>query len=295
MKLAVIANPAKYEIKEPFKRLLQWSSQNDVDVYFHNKLKYMLDEMCQTSCHPLESELKAIDQAEIVIAMGGDGTMLRTARLVGSQGKPILGVNSGRLGFMANTQPAQLTEALEHIKSGNYKLDKRYLLEAVDNNGHRYQALNEISFSKKSSASMIKINAYYNGMFINRYWADGLLVSSPTGSTAYNLSSGGPIVMPQTNVLVLTPINPHTLTTRPVVLPTDQPIRLSVEKQEHDVLFSYDGEICEINDYPLEVEIKQTNFTIDILELPGHDYFETLRTKLMWGRDFRDKTLVPDK
>ncbi len=295
MKLAVIANPAKYEIKEPFKKLLHWASQNEVDVYFHNKLKYMLDEMCQSSCHPLESELKAIDQAKFVIAMGGDGTMLRTARLVGSQEKPILGVNSGRLGFMANTQPGQLIKALEHIKSGNYKLDKRYLLEAVDNNGHRYQALNEISFSKKSSASMIKISAYYNGMFINRYWADGLLVSSPTGSTAYNLSSGGPIVMPQTNVLVLTPINPHTLTTRPLVLPTDQPIRLSVEKQEHDVLFSYDGEICEINDYPIEVEIKKTNFTIDILELPGHDYFETLRTKLMWGRDFRDKSLIPDK
>ncbi|HKI45048.1 MAG TPA: NAD(+)/NADH kinase [Balneolales bacterium] len=294
MKLAVIANPAKYEIKEPFKKLLHWASQNQVDVYFHTELKYMLDEMCQKCCHPLDSELKVIDEAQIIIAMGGDGTMLRTARLVGSSGKPILGVNSGRLGFMANTQPGQLIEALKHIMSGNFKLDKRYLLEAVDNGGNHYLALNEILFSKKASASMITISAYYNGMFINRYWADGLLVSSPTGSTAYNLSSGGPIVMPQTNVLVLTPINPHTLTTRPVVLPTDEPIRLAVEKQEHDVLFSYDGEICEITQYPLEVEINRTSFTIDILELPGHDYFETLRTKLMWGRDFRDKALIRD-
>lgn len=295
MKLAVIANPAKYEIKEPFKELLYWASAHHVDVYFHDQLKYMLDEMCRDTCHPLESELKAIDQAKIIVAMGGDGTMLRTARLAGSLGKPILGVNSGRLGFMANTQPAQLIEALEYIMSGNYKLDKRYLLEAVDNNGNHYVALNDILFTKKSSASMITVSAYYNKMFINKYWADGLMVSSPTGSTAYNLSSGGPIVMPQTNVLVLTPINPHTLTTRPLVLPTDQPIRLYVEKQEHDVLFSYDGEICEIKQYPLEVEIKRTNFTINILELPGHDYFETLRTKLMWGRDFRDKALIQGK
>lgn len=288
MKLAVIANPSKYAIKEPFQQLLRWASGRDIEVYFHKDLVSLQEEKAGSGCHPVDSELEAIGEARFVIAMGGDGTMLRTARLVNSQGKPILGVNSGRLGFMANTQPDQLVRALEHLLAGDYKLDKRSLLEAIDNNGEHYLALNEILFSKKSSASMVKISAFHNGMFINRYWADGLLVSSPTGSTAYNLSSGGPIVMPQTDVLVLTPINPHTLTTRPLVLPTEQSLRLTVEKQKHEVLFSYDGEIRQIASYPFEVEIQKTSFTIDILELPGQDYFETLRTKLMWGRDFRE-------
>jgi NAD+ kinase len=124
-------------------------------------------------------------------------------------------------------------------------------------------------------------------MFINNYWADGLIVASPTGSTAYNLSSSGPIVMPNTNVMVVTPINPHTLTTRPLVLPSDKNLKVTVKKQEHDVLFSYDGQIKEIASYPFYVNIKRSNFTIGLIELPNQNYFDTLRNKLMWGMDSR--------
>src|SRR5699024_6774618 len=155
------------------------------------------------------------------------------------------------------------------------------LLEAKDSRDNRYYALNEFLFSKMDSTSMITVKAEFDGMFINKYWADGLIVASPTGSTAYNLSSGGPIVMPESDVMVLTPINPHTLTTRPLVLPSEKTLKIIVEKQQYEVSFSYDGNSCSIEHYPLEIKIQRSDFSIDLVELPDQSYFETLRHKLM--------------
>ncbi|HKL18584.1 MAG TPA: NAD(+)/NADH kinase, partial [Halalkalibaculum sp.] len=287
MKLAVIANPKKYSVKEPFTQALNWADENDVKIIFNSDLKELYDNQDHPSAKIVGSEAEAIDEADIVVAMGGDGTMLYTARLMKNISKPILGVNSGRLGFMAYTQMENLTKALECLKEGNYRLDKRFMLEAEDENGNIYHALNEFLFSKKDSTSMVTVEAEYDNMFINKYWADGLIVASPTGSTAYNLSSNGPIVMPNTDVMVLNPINPHTLTTRPLVLPSDKSLKITVHKQQHEVLFSYDGEIYEIQAYPFVVEIRRSNFTINLIELPDQSYFETLRNKLMWGMDFR--------
>ena len=287
MKFAVIANPQKYSVKEPFINLLTWSDDHDVQVVFSTELQELYRGEEHPSAVVVDDEETAIDQADIIIAMGGDGTMLYTARLMKSIQKPILGVNTGRLGFMAYTQKENLHQALEYLLEENYRIEKRYLLEAEDNKGNIYHALNEFLFSKRDSTSMVNVSAEYNEMFINNYWADGLIVASPTGSTAYNLSSGGPIVMPNTNVMVVTPINPHTLTTRPLVLPSDKDLKVTIEKQDHDVLFSYDGQITEINSYPFEVRIKRSNFTIDLIELPNQSYFDTLRHKLMWGMDSR--------
>ncbi|MDZ7658182.1 NAD(+)/NADH kinase [Fodinibius sp.] len=290
MKFAVIANPTKYSVKEPFVDLLKWSDEHEVQVYFCSDLRTLYDGEDHPSAVVVDDEESAIDQADIIIALGGDGTMLYTARLMKSIQKPILGVNSGRLGFMAYTQKENLHQALEYLIKDEYRIEKRYLLEAKDNQGNIYHALNEFLFSKKDSTSMVNVGAEYNEMFINNYWADGLIVASPTGSTAYNLSSGGPIVMPNTDVIVVTPINPHTLTTRPLVLPSDKHLKVTVEKQDHEVLFSYDGQIKEISDYPYKVHIKRSNFTIDLIELPNQSYFDTLRQKLMWGMDSRNRT-----
>jgi len=290
MKFAVIANPQKYSVKEPFAELLKWSDHHDIQVIFCEDLQELYRGEDHPSAVVVEDEEIAIDQGDIIIALGGDGTMLYTARLMRTIQKPILGVNSGRLGFMAYTQKENLAQALEYLMEGKYRIDKRYLLEAEDNQGHIYHALNEFLFSKKDSTSMITVGAEYNDMFINDYWADGLIVASPTGSTAYNLSSSGPIVMPNTNVMVLTPINPHTLTTRPLVLPSENSLKVTVKKQEHEVLFSYDGKIYEIESYPFEVNIKRSNFTIDLIELPNQSYFDTLRHKLMWGMDSRNSS-----
>lgn len=287
MKLAVIANPGKYSVREPFVEALEWGDRNEVTIVFSRELRELYDGDHHSSASVCDSEEEAIDRADAVVAIGGDGTMLYTARLMKNIPKPILGVNSGRLGFMANTQKENLARALEQLTAGNYRLDKRYMLEAEDGDGRIWHALNEFLFSKKDSTSMVSVRAEYDDMFVNTYWSDGLIVASPTGSTAYNLSSGGPIVVPNTDVMVLTPINPHTLTTRPLVLPSDKALRITVKEQEHEVLFSYDGEIYEIQAYPFEVEIRRSNFTINLVELPDQSYFETLRNKLMWGMDFR--------
>lgn len=287
MNFAIIANPKKYAVKDPFMQVLTWADEHEAQVFFSDQLNELYDGEEHDSSHITDSEEEAIDNADIIIAMGGDGTMLYTARLLKNIQKPILGVNSGRLGFMANTQKENLEKALYSLNKGNYRLEKRFLLQAEDKHGNIYHALNEFLFSKKDSTSMVTVNAEYDGMFINKYWADGLIVASPTGSTAYNLSSDGPIVMPNSNVMVVTPINPHTLTTRPLVLPSNKPLKVTVEKQDHEVLFSYDGKIGDIQEYPLEVKILQSDFSIDLIELPNQSYFDTLRHKLMWGRDFR--------
>jgi NAD+ kinase len=292
MTFAIIANPEKYSVKEAFKSILDWTDANQIHLYVDKAMIAMLDNGVADAhdyLHTTDSETEAIDQADVVIALGGDGTMLYTARLTKNTQKPILGVNSGRLGFMANTQQADISKALDAVLEGNYRLDRRHMLEARDQNDRTYHALNEFLFSKKDSTSMVTVNAEYDEMPINKYWADGLIIATPTGSTAYNLSSGGPIVMPDTEVMVVTPINPHTLTTRPLVLPSNRPLKITIEEQQHEVLFSYDGKIYEIQTYPFEVEIRRSNFTVDLIELPHQNYFETLRNKLMWGLDFRER------
>ena len=290
MKLSVIANPEKYAIKEPFRDLLKWAREHEVPCFFEGKLAPLAGEFAEddrVSITP--SEADAVARGDIVVAIGGDGTMLYTARLSKESNKPILGVNSGRLGFMANTQKDNITQALDYVKKGEFKTDRRTLFEAKTSDGATYHALNEFLFSKKDTASMIKLTAEYGEELINRYWADGLIVATPTGSTAYNLSSSGPIIMPDTNVMVLTPINPHTLTTRPLVLPSDKPLKMTIEEQKQEVLFSYDGIMIDIDQYPFEVQIQRSQYAVDLIELPFQSYFETLRNKLMWGKDYRDQ------
>lgn len=189
MKLAIIANPAKYSVREPFISVLNWADHHEVQVIFNKELKELYDGEQHQSAVIVPSETEAVDQADIIVALGGDGTMLYTARLTKNIQKPILGVNSGRLGFMAYTQKENLTHALKALIESNYRLDKRHMLKAEDKNGRIYHALNEFLFSKKDSTSMVTVNAAYDGMFVNKYWADGLIVASPTGSTAYNLSA----------------------------------------------------------------------------------------------------------
>lgn len=289
MTFAIIANPEKYAVKDPLKSVIRWSKEHDIPLYLSQKLSEFTNDTEASILHFCPSEEKAIDKSDLILAIGGDGTMLYTSRLAKNTQKPMLGINSGRLGFMAKTPNKEIEQALNNLHEGNYRLDRRYMLQAEDPDGQTFHALNEFLFSKKDSTSMITVEAEYQDMLINRYWADGLIIASPTGSTAYNLSSLGPIVMPETNVMVVTPVNPHTLTTRPLVLASDHTLKITVDQQSSKVLFSYDGNISRIDQYPFEVEIQRSDFFIDLVELPGHNYFETLRDKLMWGMDFRER------
>jgi NAD+ kinase len=287
MQFGIIANPKKYAVRDPLLQIQQWCESNGHQALV---MKELIDSDGTNGSSKYDSEEDIINDADVIIGIGGDGTMLHTARLVGSSGKPILGVNSGRLGFLATLQQNGITEALQNISTGNYELEQRSLLTAIDSIGNSYHALNEFVFSKRENPAMIVVEAWYDGQFINRYWADGLIIATPTGSTAYNLSSNGPIVSPIADVMILTPICPHTLTIRPLVLPADRELKIRVVSQPHEVLFSYDGQVFEIAEYPFEVRIIRSGFSVKMIQLPGHSYFDTLRTKLMWGKDYREIT-----
>lgn len=289
MTFSIIANPDKYSVEEPIRQVLEWCRTEGRSIFVSESLAGHYPEMSDhISVKILESEQKAVDSSDVVIAIGGDGTILHTAQIVCKKQTPVLGINTGKLGFMANIQPENIEYCLRQVTEDNYSLDNRTFLKAELPGGKRYDALNEFLFTKKDTSSMITLHADYDGVFINNYWADGLIVSTPTGSTAYNLSAGGPIIMPNTPVMVLTPINPHTLTTRPLVLPSDKPLRIrSLNSSEH-TLFTYDGMSHQIESN-LNVIITQSEYSIHLIQLPGQNYFETLRNKLMWGLDRRKK------
>lgn len=287
MKLAIVANPHKFEVRGVLEKTISWSKKNKTELYMAAELRSLFDHEVDEEVKLMSNDEASIAQADYVLVMGGDGTILYTARLCQQMSKPVLGINSGNLGFMANTQNDELEHALDCLLSKNFTLDKRPFLMATDASGKEYFALNEFLFTRKDSTSMINITAEYDGSLINTYWADGLIIASPTGSTAYNLSSGGPIVAPGTDVFLLTPINPHSLTTRPLVLDSSKSLTISIEKQGSEVIFSFDGKFVEIESLPFEVEISQSKNTFNLIKLPKHDYFETLRNKLMWGQDNR--------
>lgn len=289
MTIAIIANPEKYKVSEAVRTTVSWAGDHGVPVILSKTLAAHTLADHPSGVTLTDDDSAAVQQSDLVVVVGGDGSILYTAQLPGIDGKPVLGVNSGRLGFMTNIQHDELRESLDQLPAGNYTLDKRHYLKATDKNGNEYFALNEFLFARKDSTSMINIRADYDGNYINTYWADGLLIASPTGSTAYNLSTGGPIVAPGSEVMLVTPINPHTLTTRSLVLKADKAITITVTEQQSSILFSYDGVLNSVDELPFQLEIVRSDRIFNLINLPGQNYFDTLRKKLMWGQDSRKK------
>lgn len=229
---------------------------------------------------------------DIMISIGGDGTILRAATLVRDSGIPILGVNAGRLGFLAMVQKDEIAEFLQLIIEKKYTISERNLIsltgtpdipEISDINF----AMNEISVSRKDTTSMITIETYLNDEFLNSYWADGLIISTPTGSTGYSLSCGGPILTPNVSSLVITPIAPHNLNARPLVIPDDTVIRLKVTGREEHYLVSLDSRIASVKNESV-LTIRKTPFKIKMVEIHEETFLKTLRKKLLWGEDKRN-------
>jgi len=225
------------------------------------------------------------------ISIGGDGTMLRAATLVRNKNIPIMGINAGRLGFLATVQQENIEALLPLIFENNYKISPRTLLtidyEGKDAADDLDYALNEVTVSRKDTTSMITIETRLNGEYLNSYWADGLIVSTPTGSTGYSLSCGGPVLMPDVNSLVITPIAPHNLNARPLVIPDDTEIELRVSSREEQHLISLDSRIVSVN-VETVMRIKKGGFKINLVEFPQEKFLVTLRKKLLWGEDKRN-------
>ena len=226
------------------------------------------------------------------ISIGGDGTMLRAATLVRNKNIPIIGINAGRLGFLATVQQENIETLLPLIFENNYKISPRTLL-TIDYEGKDPEvddldyALNEVTVSRKDTTSMITIETRLNGEYLNSYWADGLIISTPTGSTGYSLSCGGPVLMPDVNSLVITPIAPHNLNARPLVIPDDTEIELRVSSREEQHLISLDSRIVSVN-VETVLRIKKGGFKINLVEFPQEKFLVTLRKKLLWGEDKRN-------
>ena len=284
MNICVIANPDKYSILDPLQKLCELCLTGNHTLFLSSALAEYLDSPGKEKV--LNTEAEAVQKADLIVAIGGDGTLLHSAHIARESGKPILGINTGRLGFMANTLPTQIEQAFDFLVKGQYSLETRDLLQATTPDGNTYYALNEFLFSRKDTSSMISLTVEYDGELINEYWADGLIFSSPTGSTAYNLSAGGPIVYPGTRVLLLTPINPHTLTTRPLVLPSDRKLTVKSSENPENILFSYDGIVIP-HESEINIDIIVSEYSVRLIQLPDQHYFETLRNKLMWGLDKR--------
>ncbi|MCW3807154.1 NAD kinase [Plebeiibacterium marinum] len=232
-------------------------------------------------------ELKGTD---FVLSIGGDGTILQAITLVRDSNIPIVGINSGRLGFLADIAEDDINNAVDHIFNGNYRINEVELLQLnTDNNlfGDLNFALNELAVHKRDTASMITVHTFLDGQFLNSYWADGLIVSTSVGSTGYSLSVGGPIIHPKSQSHVITPIAPHNLTVRPMVVPNHLNITLKVEGRADTYLASLDSR-SEIFDNSLELNIQKAPFSIKMIDLPGINYYATLRNKLMWGADKRN-------
>ena len=249
-------------------------------------------EIVQKEYNTFSSHTELDQSFDMLISIGGDGTILRAATLVRDSGIPILGINAGRLGFLATVQKENIDEFLQIVIEEKYTLSKRTLLslsctppnEALQDINF---AMNEISVSRKDTTSMITIDTYLNGEFLNSYWADGLIVSTPTGSTGYSLSCGGPILTPDVKSLVITPIAPHNLNARPLVIPDETEIKLKVSGREEHYLVSLDSRITSVKNESI-LSIKKTPFEINMVEIPEETFLKTLRTKLLWGEDKRN-------
>jgi NAD+ kinase len=229
-------------------------------------------------------------QTDMLISLGGDGTMLDTVSFIGDSNIPLIGINLGRLGFLAAISENEAADAIESLVRGSYTIEKRSLLH-LESSMPIFEdapfALNEFTIHRKDSSSMIKIHTYLNGEFLNTYWADGLIVATPTGSTGYSLSCGGPVVFPQTSSFVITPVAPHNLSTRPIIVPDDNVISFELEGRTDHFLCTLDSR-TETIPTSIQLAVKKENFTISLIRPDEHNFLKTIRQKLYWGIDRRN-------
>lgn len=289
-RIALFGNLHRTEMENELLELVRFFHQMNVVVLLDEYLQIYLDEKFHKSFDRVELITDDNFSADLALSIGGDGTFLNTAARVGKKDIPILGINTGRLGFLADVAKDEIIPALQAIFKHEYTIEKRSVLKLQTLDGSRLDspyALNDIAISKQDSSSMIIVNAYANGELINIYQADGLIISTPTGSTAYSMSAGGPIVVPQARSFVISPVASHSLNVRPLIVPDDWEIDLQVISRSNSYLVSIDGR-SKILDHSTRLRLKKADYSIQVLKPLNHTFFETLRNKLLWGADVRN-------
>ncbi len=292
MRVAIYGRKVSKYSAEYFTEMLKCLEDFGWEVVLEEDLKALLVSKIGISekYKTFKSHLDFKSGIDLTISMGGDGTFLKTVSYIQDSGVPIMGINMGRLGFLANISKEQINHTLTQIKEKQFEFQKRSLLRVFteeDIFGKDNFALNELTLHKKDTSSMITVQASLDNKYLNAYWADGLIVATPTGSTAYNLSCGGPIITPGCQVHILTPIAPHNLNVRPVVVPDHLPITLSVEGRDRTYLLSLDGNSKSIKQGE-EVVVKKAEFMINVIKFEDNNFLDTIRNKMLWGIDTRN-------
>ncbi len=274
-RVGIIANSSKEKAPEHALRLAGWLSEREVEVLFEEEIAAKTD-MPGVSGNDLAS---AVD---MLVVFGGDGTLLMAARLAMGSDVPILGINMGAFGFMTVINLDEMLGAMELVLDGKYSTSQRMMLD-VSVEGAQHPALNDVVINRGNLSRMVNLETFVDGKYLSTFKADGLIISTPTGSTAYSLSSGGPIVLPELNSIIINPICPHTLTNRPIVLPPESVIEVIVWTKEGEASVTLDGQDLFILKSGDRVGIQKSKYHINLVESPHRDYLEILRTKLGWG------------
>lgn len=289
MRIALFGKTIASENEVYMRQLLHGLLENHAEVLVYEPF---------AACIPPDFQLKTFSRndklegrVDLLLSIGGDGTILDAVPLLGSSGIPILGVNMGRLGFISSVAKEEIGTAVKALFQKQYSVEGRSLIElvspqAVFANGFHY-ALNEINIIRNPEHSLLAIKVFVDDVFLNTYWGDGILMATPTGSTAYSLSAGGPILTPDSHNFVITPIAAHNLTVRPIVIPDDSVVRIQVEGREKQFVFSMDSRVCAL-DTSVELVVRKADFRINTVRMEGMDFFSTIRNKLMWGKDNRN-------
>jgi NAD+ kinase len=294
MKVAIYGQYYQNSTEPIIKDIFVFFNRNSVEMVIESEFLAMLydKKIIEKQYQTFSSHTELDSSFDMLISIGGDGTMLRAATLVRESGIPLLGVNAGRLGFLASVQKENIANFLQLVIEKKYTISPRSLLslQCIPENEDIQElnfALNEISVSRKDTTSMITIETDLNDEYLNSYWADGLIIATPTGSTGYSLSCGGPILTPDVSSFVITPIAPHNLNARPLVIPDSTEIRLRVSGREDFYLVSLDSRIASVRNESI-LTIKKTPYKINMVEIMGETFLKTLRNKLLWGEDKRN-------
>jgi NAD+ kinase len=292
MKIAIysrlLEEDKRSDVQFLFDELARQKISAAVFLPFHEEIKDRINLPAGTTTFYLSDDLT--NEIEFVISLGGDGTLLDTVALVRDKGIPVMGINFGRLGFLAGIGRNELADAVKALKKQTYVIDKRTMIHldaSISMFGDVPFALNEFSIHKRDTAPMIKIHTYLNGEFLNTYWADGLIVATPTGSTGYSLSCNGPIVFPDSGNFLITPVAPHNLNVRPIIVPDDNVISFEIESRSDQIICALDSR-REIVSKNVQLAVKKESFLLNLLRLTENNFLQTLHNKLTWGLDKRN-------
>jgi NAD+ kinase len=291
MTIAIYSRSSNHDHSNYIEDIYRLLKEEGVDLIIFEPYYQFIKKTYQfnLSLETFSNSEELILKASYVISLGGDGTLLETIDLVKKSGVPLLGVNTGRLGFLASVNTNDLKKSIQLLLKEKFTLDKRELIEISGCNncfGEVNYALNEFTIHKKDSSAMINIDTYIDGVFLNSYFADGLIVATPTGSTAYSLSCGGPIMIPDSDNFIITPIAPHNLTVRPIVISNNKQISFKVSGRSDNFNISLDSRNAQVPTGS-EITIKKADFRLNLIALEGQHFFTTLRNKMMWGIDKR--------